>query len=100
MKKLILLVLGIGGSLLAVAQGAQVVSLSANSNTMVATAPDSRGWTDPALNHNRLLQNQSGEGMYKLIGPYKVTGSQYLYGEHLAGDLYAPEAQAKNIYLS
>lgn len=82
------------------AQGPQIVSRSSNSNTMVTTMPDSRGWTDPALNHNKLLQQQTSEGMYKLIGPYKVVGSSFLYGEHLAGDMFAPEAKAFNIYLS
>jgi hypothetical protein len=82
------------------AQGPMVRSVSSNSNTMVSISPDSRGWTDPALNHNKLLQQETGEGVYKLVGPYKVIGSQFLYGEHHAGDMYAPEATALNIYLS
>lgn len=86
---------------LAVAQvGPQVVSISSNSNTMVTRTPDSRGWTDPALNHNQLLQNQAGEGMLKQIGPYRVQGSSYLFGEHHKGDMYSKEAKALNIYLS
>lgn len=82
------------------AQGPQVVARAANTNTMVSAMPDVRGWTDPALNHNKLLQQQTSEGMYKLVGPYKVVGTSFLYGEHLAGDMYAPEAKAFNIYLS
>ncbi len=82
------------------AQGPQVVSLSANSGSMVSRQPDSRGWTDPALNHNKLLQQHSSDGAYKLIGPYKVIGSQFLFGEHHKADMYTPEAKALNIYIS
>lgn len=63
-------------------------------------APDSRGWTDPALNHNKLLQSQQGDGGYKLMGTYKVVGSPYLFGEHHKGDMFATEAKAYNIFLS
>ncbi len=76
------------------------VSLSANSGRMVSRQPDSRGWTDPALNHNRLLQQQTSEGMYKLIGAYKVVGSSFLFGEHHPADIFAPEVKAYNIYIS
>ena len=83
------------------------VSLSANSGSMTGSptrfggmAPDSRGWTDPALNHNKLLQQQSADGNYKLIGPYKVVGSQYLFGEHHKADMFTPEAKAYNIFVS
>lgn len=58
-----------------------------------------RGWTDPALQHNKLLQQQTGEGMYKLIGPYKVVGSSLLFGQMLKGDMFSPEAKAYNIKL-
>lgn len=92
------------GLVLTLSAGAQQlqhpVALSSNSNTMVSRAPDSRPWTDPALNHNRLLQNQAGEGVYILVGPYKVKGSPFLYGEKLQGDMFTPEAKAWNIYLS
>ncbi len=82
------------------AQGPQIVSLSANSGAMVARSPDSRGWTDPALNHNKLLQQQSSDGGYKLIGPYKVVGSSYLFGQHHKADMYTPETKALNIFIS
>jgi hypothetical protein len=75
-----------------------VVGLSENSGAMVARAPDSRGWTDPALNHNKLLRQT--DGMYKVIGTYKVIGSSFLFGEHLIGDMFAPEAKAYNIFIS
>lgn len=76
-------------------------SLSANSGRMntAGSAPDSRGWTDPALNHNRLIQ-QRQDGGYQLIGAYKVTGSPYLFGEHHKADMFATEAKAYNIYIS
>lgn len=82
------------------AQGPMITSVSANSGSMVSRSPDSRGWTDPALNHNKLLQQQTSDGTYKLIGPYKVIGSSYLFGEHHKADMYATEAKALNIYIS
>jgi hypothetical protein len=63
-------------------------------------APDSRAWTDPALNHNRLVQQQTGDGMYQLVGNYKVVGTPFLYGEHLDADMFATEAKAYNIFIS
>ena len=58
------------------------------------------GWVDPALNHNRLLREQTGEGAYKLIGPYKVIGTSYLFGDRNKGDMYSSEAAAVNIQLA
>jgi len=90
-----------------IAQPTGPVAISANSGSLSGLpdrygrpTPDSRGWTDPALNHNKLLQQQAGDGQYKLIGPYKVVGSSYLFGEHHLGDMVATEAKALNIYLS
>ncbi|MEO7922510.1 MAG: hypothetical protein ABIR30_02445 [Chitinophagaceae bacterium] len=82
------------------AQQPAVNSVSFGSGQMNPRIPDSRGWTDPALNHNRLLQQKTSEGAYKLIGPYKVTGTQFLYGEHHKADMFATEAQAFNIFVS
>lgn len=82
------------------ATGAIAPSLSSNSGNLVSRQPDANGWTDPALNHNRLLQQQTGEGMYKLIGPYKVIGSSFLFGPRNKADMYAVEAKAFNIYVS
>jgi hypothetical protein len=82
-------------------------ALSANSGSMTALpdrygnlTPDSRGWTDPAQNHNKLLQQHTSEGMYKLIGAYKVIGSPFLYGEYHSADMFAPEVKAYNIFIS
>ena len=77
-----------------------ITGLSENSGAMVARAPDSRGWTDPALNHNKLLQQKTSDGVYKMIGTYKVVGTSYLFGEHHIGDMFAPEAKAYNIFIS
>ena len=81
--------------------------VSANSGAPVALADkygrlqvESQGWTDPALNHNKLLQQHTSEGLYKLIGAYKVIGSSFLFGEHHLGDIFAPEVKAYNIYIS
>ena len=84
------------------------VALSANSGSLSGSptkfgglAPDSRGWTDPALNHNKLIQQQNGgDGTYKLIGTYKVIGTQFLFGEYHKGDMFAKEVKAYNVYLS
>jgi hypothetical protein len=63
-------------------------------------APNSVGWTDPALDHNKLLQQQTGEGMYKMIGTYKVVGSSFLLGVRHPADIFAPEVKAYNIFIS
>jgi len=76
------------------------VALSSNSNTMVTRTPDSRGWTDPALNHNKLVQQQTVDGVYKLVGTYKVIGTPFLFGEHQKGDMFSKETKAYNIFLS
>lgn len=39
------------------------------------------GWVDPALNHNRLIREQTADGVYKLVGTFKVIGTSYLFGE-------------------
>lgn len=87
-------------------QGPPVIGIAGNSGSTGAgrtssgmPAPDQRGWTDPALNHNKLIQ-QTSDGKIKLIGPYKVTGSSFLFGERNKGDMYSSEAKAQNIYLS
>ena len=82
------------------AQIIQPVAVSSNSGSMVSRQPDSRAWTDPALNHNKLIQQQTSDGVYKLIGTYKVTGTSYLFGEHNRGDMFATEAKAYNIFIS
>lgn len=55
---------------------------------------------DPAMIHNKLLQEKLGDGVYKLIGPYKVTGIAYLFGEKNKGDIFSPTEKAYNISLS
>ncbi|MEO7922511.1 MAG: hypothetical protein ABIR30_02450 [Chitinophagaceae bacterium] len=86
------------------AQNPAVVGLSANSGSTSGQpdrwgrpAPDSRGWTDPALNHNRLLVQ---DGVYQQVGTYKVKGSQYLFGQKHKGDVFSPVEKAWNIFIS
>lgn len=55
---------------------------------------------DPALRHNRLLQQKTADGLYKLIGTYKVTGTPYLFGEKTKGDIFSTETKAYNIFLN
>ncbi len=91
-------------SLASSGQNPSVIGLSANSGSTVGLldrygrpAPDSRGWTDPALNHNRLL---IADGTYQQIGTYKVKGSQYLFGQRHEGDLFSAKEKAWNIFIS
>lgn len=58
--------------------------------------PPNRGWTDPALDHNRLVQNN---GTYQLISGFKVKGSQFLFGQQLGGDMFSAAETAYNIIL-
>ena len=44
--------------------------------------------SDLAMNHNRLIREKTGDGVYKLIGPYKVVGMSYLFGEKNKGNLF------------
>ena len=55
---------------------------------------------DNALNYNRLIIEKTSEGMYKLIGAYKVIGTSYLFGEKNKGNLFSTEAKAYNVSLS
>ena len=55
---------------------------------------------DNALNYNRLIIEKTSEGMYKLIGAYKVIGTSYLFGEKNKGNLFSTEAKAFNVFLS
>lgn len=43
---------------------------------------------------------KTSEGMYKLVGAYKVIGTSYLFGERNKGNLFSTEAAAYNISLS
>jgi len=69
------------------------VGVLAQSGIITPTA----GWVDPVLNHNRLLREQTGEGAFKLIGPYRVIGTSYLFGERNKGNIFSTEATAVNI---
>jgi hypothetical protein len=83
------------------------VGLSANSNSLVGRldrygrpAPDSRAWTDPALQHNRLLQEKLGDGYLIQVGNFRVKGTPFLYGEKLKGNVFSEKEKAWNIYIS
>lgn len=56
--------------------------------------------SDLALNHNRLIREKTGDGVYKLIGTYKVVGTSFLFGEKNKANLFSIEANAFNIHLS
>jgi len=57
-------------------------------------------YMDNALNYNRLLREQTGEGVFKIIGNFKVVGTSYLFGEKNKGDIFSTEAKAYNIFVS
>ena len=104
MQRIYCIVAGLVAGLIA---SSQPVALSPNSGSVAGTAdrfgrpaPDSRGWSDPALNHNQLLKEKLGDGTYVLIGTYKVLGSPYLFGQRHPADLYAPTEKANNIDIS
>ena len=86
--------------------GAIAPSLSANSGGLNAQqgrfgpAPDARCWSDPAMNHNALLRDKLGDGVYVLIGTYKVMGSPYLFGQRRNADLFTPKEKAYNISIN
>jgi hypothetical protein len=86
--------------------GAIAPSLSANSGGLNAQpgrfgpAPDARGWSDPAMNHNALLRDKLGDGVYVLIGTYKVMGSPYLFGQRRNADLFTPKEKAYNLNIN
>jgi hypothetical protein len=65
----------------------------------VGLAFSQSGYMDNALNYSRLILTKS-EGMYKLIGTFKVQGTSYLFGEQNKADMFSPEAKAYNISLS
>lgn len=65
-----------------------------------SSAQQAAGWTDPALNHNKLIQQQTADGGYQLIGVYKVTGNSFLFGEKHKGDIFSINEKAYNIFLS
>src|SRR5687767_8085118 len=78
----------------------QPVGIPSSNTTSRGPAPDSRGWTDPAMNHNRLLQQKLGEGNYIVIGNFKVKGTPYLFGGNNNADLFTPSEKAYNINVS
>jgi hypothetical protein len=55
---------------------------------------------DPALRHNRLLQERTDEGVFTVVGNFKVKGSAFLFGGRNKGNLFGREATAFNIYLN
>ncbi len=70
------------------------------SYTGIVAAQTAGALGDNALNYNRLIREKTGEGVYKLIGAYKVVGTSYLFGEKNQGNLFSQEAKAINVFLS
>ncbi len=79
--------------------GVLFLSSIIRSNAQAGITP-TVGYVDPAMGHNRLIREQTGDGVYKLIGPYKVVGTPFLFGDRNKGNLYSAEATAVNIQLS
>ncbi len=77
------------------------ISANGQASMNVPTSAGNYGaWTDPALNHNRLLMQQTGDGVYRMVGAFKVIGTPYLFGEAHKGDMFATDTKAYNIKLS
>lgn len=76
--------------------GSWLLLINAHSSAQ-STLP---AYADNALKYNRLMVEKTGEGMYKLIGIFKVIGTSYLFGEKNKGDLFSTEAKGYNISLS
>lgn len=90
-------IFGLVGFLILVALASQA-QLAMN----VPTSASSQfgAWRDPALNHNALLKEKTGEGSFIIIGGFKVKGSPYLFGPSHKGNMFSTEAMAYNIKLS
>jgi hypothetical protein len=58
-----------------------------------------RSYFDPAQAYNRLLI-EKGNGTYRQVSNYKVTGTSFLYGEKNTGRIYAPAEAANDIPLT
>lgn len=58
------------------------------------------GYHDPALSRNKLLREQQEEGVYKLIGTYKVKGVSYLFAPKLNADIFSVKESASNIRIT
>jgi hypothetical protein len=56
-------------------------------------------YMDNALNYNKLIQNSTEEGAYKMIGTYRVIGTSFLFGNKNNGDMFSSDAKAYNIFL-
>lgn len=56
-----------------------------------------QGWTDPAINHSRLLKQRLGQGHYNIIGVYKVIGIPFLFSGMHKADIYTPKENAFSI---
>src|SRR5689334_5095789 len=55
---------------------------------------------DPALNHNKLLQQTADESALRQVGQFKVKGNPYLFSGHNKGDMFGKDAKAFNIFLN
>jgi hypothetical protein len=52
---------------------------------------------DPAVAYNKILLDKGYRGTYQNIGAFKVTGSPYIYGETMKGDVYHNGKVAKDV---
>jgi hypothetical protein len=55
---------------------------------------------DPAMRHNRLLQDRTDDGVFTQVGAYKVKGSPNLFGGRIEGNMFGGTTKAYNIYLN
>lgn len=69
-------------------------------NSVVYAQGSVPGYHDAALSRNKLLREQQGEGVYKLIGTYKVKGFSYLFAPKLNADIFSVKESASNIQIT
>jgi hypothetical protein len=58
------------------------------------------GYMDNALNYSALIKTKTEDGVYKMVGVYKVIGTPFLFGEKNKGDVFSPDTKAYNLQLS
>jgi hypothetical protein len=66
---------------------------------LAASFAQQGSYFDPAQAYNRLLI-EKGNGTYRQISNFKVTGTSFLYGEQNKGNIYAPNEAASDIPLT
>ena len=68
--------------------------------TSLNTFSQAASYSDPAAAYLKVMLEKGSEGTYQQIGTFKVTGTSFLYGEKLTGNVYARTEKAEQTKLS